>query len=157
MRHVILGGLALCLCACEDTPFSGSIDNDADVAIEGDVRQQAGLYRDRITLGGDGSGGQYGEDEKCLTEEDVREGHRAMLLNVQGGDVCSFEKYELDGDTLDAVMVCKPDAAVPETRANIQGTVTATGSDLTMTVAGFGGGEGAASMRVESERIGDCE
>ena len=159
MRYAILGGFALFLCACDNTPFSGA-SSDADAAIDGDVKQQAGLYRDRITIGGaqgDNPGGQYGEDEKCLTEEDVKDGHRAMLLAAQGGDVCSFTKYDLDGETLDAVMVCKPDASQPETRANIEGTITSTGSDLTMTVAGFGEGNGAVSMRVESERIGDCD
>tara|TARA_B100000378_G_scaffold56664_1_gene41814 strand:+ start:562 stop:1062 length:501 start_codon:yes stop_codon:yes gene_type:complete len=161
MRNELAGVLApvmaLALASCGEPP-GGAMGNDAPATIDGDVRQLAGLYRDRITIegpDGSGPGTQYGEDEKCLTEDDVKEGHRAMLLSLQG-DACTFEKYDLDGSTLDAVLVCKADAYQPETRAIITGTVTPTGSNLRMTYSGLGNGEGAVGMRVESERIGDC-
>ena len=162
MRIALVGSLALSLSlglgAC--SPPGGEMGNDPDGAIEGDIRQQPGLYRDQITLGGmegDQAGGQYADDVKCLSEEDVRDGHRAMLLEIQGGDACRFEKYELDGSSLNAVMACRANSSQPETTATITGTVTSTGSDLRMTVAGFGDGSEGVDMRVKSERIGECE
>ena len=149
--------LALALVSC-GAPPGGAMGNDAPEAIDGDVRQLAGLYHERITIEGpeeSGPGTQYGEDEKCLTEDDVKDGLRAMLLSFQG-DACTFEKYDLDGSALDAVLLCKADAYQPETRASITGTVSPTGSNLRMTYSGLGNGEGAVGMRAESERIGEC-
>ena len=151
MRIVMTGLLALFLAGCGEPP-GGEMGNETK--IEGDVRQLAGLYRETITMGG-ADGEQYADDEMCLTEEDVKDGHRAMLLALQG-DACEFERYELTGDTLDAVMLCKADATQPETRSTISGTVTTTGRNLQMSFAGFGNGEGAVEMHVASERIGDC-
>ncbi|MAO95419.1 MAG: hypothetical protein CL807_08715 [Citromicrobium sp.] len=157
MAGILAPVLALALAGCGEPP-GGTMGNDTAEKIDGDVRQIAGLYRERITIEGPANGGagsQYGEDEKCLTEDDVKDGHRAMLLSFQG-DACKFEKYDLEGSTLDAVLVCKADAYQPETRGSITGTVTPTGSNLRMTYSGLGSGEGAVGMRVESERIGDC-
>ncbi|GAB5504737.1 DUF3617 domain-containing protein [Pyruvatibacter sp.] len=157
MRIAILGGLALLLGACGDSPFDPETAEDAP--LEGDVQLQPGLYRMQITIGGPqggAEGSQFADDTTCLTPEDVAGGNRAMLLAMQGRDTCRFENYDLDGAQLDAVMVCAGDSFQPETEALISGTVTPTATDLTMSVEGFGDGTGGVEMQVASERIGDC-
>lgn len=156
---------ALCLAACGEPP-GGEMGNDPEGAKGGDVQIEPGLYRMQITLGGmgpDGTGSQFADDQTCLTEEDVKGGNREMLLNMQGRDACEFERYELDGSKLDAVLVCAADQTTPKSRATIAGTVTPTKSDLTLTVTGFSDGQGqgvdasgGVSMQVVSERVGDC-
>ena len=91
MAGILAPVLALALAGCGEPP-GGTMGNDTAEKIDGDVRQIAGLYRERITIEGPANGGagsQYGEDEKCLTEDDVKDGHRAMLLSFQG-DACKF-------------------------------------------------------------------
>ncbi|NCP19902.1 MAG: DUF3617 family protein [Erythrobacter sp.] len=154
--------LAVSLAGCGEPP-GGEMGNEPQGGADGDVQIEPGLYRMQITLGGTGTNGpgsQFADDTACLTEEDVQGGHREMLLAMQGRDACRFERYDLQGSRLDAVLVCEADSFTPETRAEISGTVTPTASDLTMSVAGFGEGEaagqGGVEMQVASERIGEC-
>mgnify|MGYP003149390119 FL=1 len=162
MRSALLGGFALCLAACDNSPFDPERAEEAARA-GGDVQMQPGLYRSRVSIGaagGDAAGSQYGDDTICFTQEDVAGGNREMLLAMQGRDSCRFDSYDLSGDRLEAVMVCKGGQFQPETEARISGTVTPTASDLQMTVAGFenvaGKPAGGIEMRVTNERIADC-
>ena len=158
-RIALLGGIALCLVACGESPFDADAVEEA-AHDDGDVQIQPGLYRSQVSIGGDGAGSEYGDDTICLTPEDVAGGNREMLLALQGRDSCRFDSYDLSGDRLEAVMVCKGGQFQPETEATITGTVTPTASDLRMTVAGFANGDGGTAggieMRVTNERIGDC-
>ena len=159
MRFSILGVLALCapLVACGEPP-GGEMGND--VALDGDIRIEPGLYQMQIFLDmpeGQGGGSQYADDSACFTPEQVEGGYREMLLDMQGRDSCDFASYELDGDQLKATMVCKGDSLQPQTEATITGTVTPTATDLRMAVDGVGNGQGNVGMRVVSERIGECE
>ena len=159
MRIVFLGGVALLLAAC-GTPPGGTMGNEPDGQVEGDVVLQPGLYQMQIYLDGpEGgpSGSQYADDSACFTQEQVEKGYREMLLDLQGRDSCRFASYQLEGDALNATMVCKGDSLQPETEATITGTVTPTATDLRMSVAGVGNGQGNVGMRVVSERIGECE
>ncbi|MBD60123.1 MAG: hypothetical protein CL808_08400 [Citromicrobium sp.] len=156
MRSVFAGGIALVLAAC-----GGPVpDAEETELVSGeDIRLQPGLYRTRISLGGAGEGGgamQYADDNECLTPADVSGGYRRMLLDMQGRDSCRFESFDLNGEELDAVMICAGDEFQPETEARISGTLTPTATDLRLTVAGFEDGAGGVDMRVTSERIGDC-
>ncbi|GAB5350085.1 DUF3617 domain-containing protein [Alteriqipengyuania sp. 357] len=158
MRLLVLGGFALLLSACDGSPFA--TQEDRAPVPEGDVRLEAGLYRTQVSLAGGADGAsssQFADDNQCLTEEDVQGGYREMLLAMQGAGACRFDSYQLDGERLEAVMVCEGDRFQPETEARISGTVTTTSTDLEMTVAGFDGGQGGVAMRVVSEKIGACE
>ncbi len=157
MRFAMMGVLALSLGACGEPP-GGEMGND--VALDGDVQLEPGLYRMQIfleQLEGEAGGSQYADDSACFTPEQVEGGYRAMLLDMQGRDSCRFASYDLDGEALDATMICKGDSLQPETEATITGTVNSTATDLRMTVNGVGNGQGSVGMRVVSERIGDCE
>lgn len=150
--------LAMALAGCGESPFDPEV---AEKPVpDGNVQVQPGLYRMQVSIGGPqgaGAGSQYADDTTCLTQQDVAGGHRDMLLAMQGRDTCRFDRYEMEGDRLDALMVCAGDSLTPETEAQITGTVTPTASDLTMNVAGFGDGTGGIEMQVVSERIGECE
>jgi hypothetical protein len=154
----LAASLALGLGACGESLYDKD-EAPADT-VEGDVSLEPGLYRMQVSIGGAGggaSGSQFADDTTCLTEADVAGGYREMLLDMQGRDSCRFDSYDLQEDgTLDAVMTCKGDQFQPETEARIEGTLSATATDLRMTVAGFEGGRGGIDMRVTSERIGDC-
>ena len=147
--------LAIAVGACGESLYDR--DEAAPETIEGDVVLQPGLYRQQVSIGGSAAGSQFADDTTCLTQADVAGGYREMLLDMQGRDACRFDSYDLQEDgTLNAVMLCKGDQFQPETEARIEGTLGATATDLSMTVAGFEGGKGGIDMRVTSERIGDC-
>lgn len=147
---------ALALVACDDQPEA---DEQATAsATAGDVQLEPGLYRMQVSIGGgEGAASQFADDNTCLTESDVAGGYREMLLDMQGRDSCRFDSYDLDGDALEAVMVCEGGELQPQTEASITGTVTSTATDLRMSVAGFEEGASGIDMRVSSERIGDCD
>ena len=73
----------------------------------------------------------------------------------QNGE-CSYERFNLDGGKMDAVMVCK----TPEGSARMEmtGTATPTSSDFTAKMAMDLGGQGNATMTfaAKHERVGDC-
>lgn len=150
--------LALALGACGESLYDK--DEAPAETVEGDVVLQPGLYRMQVSIGGAAgasAGSQFADNTTCLTQADVASGYREMLLDMQGRDACRFDSYDLQEDgTLNAVMICKGDRFQPETEARIEGTLSATATDLRMTVAGFEGGKGGIDMRVMSERIGDC-
>lgn len=93
--------------------------------------------------------------EYCLTKKQVANGFEEMMKRGQNGE-CSYERFNLDGGKIDAVMVCKtPDG---EARMTMIGTATPTTSDFTATMAMNFDGAGDATMKFDAkhERIGDC-
>lgn len=167
---VMLGGV---LTAC-----SGGGDADADGNGEvtlGEAAKQAeaqglkpepGQYRATITMSGidipgmppemAGHGaGMTNNVEYCLTEKDVAEGYEAMMKRGQNGE-CSYEKFNLAGGNMDAVMVCK--TAEGTARMEMTGTATPTKSDFTASMKmNFNElGEGTMTFEGKHERIGDC-
>jgi hypothetical protein len=163
---------AALLAACSD----GNADADgdgtvsmkeaADQAEAEAVKPQPGLYRLTATmtevsfpgmpeeLKGHG-GGMTNTSESCLTEADVNKGYEELLKQGQDGE-CSFEKFNLKGGALDAVMVCKTPQG--ESRMAMTGTTTPTSSEFTATtkVNLEGLGEGTMKFTAKNERIGDC-
>lgn len=130
------------------------------------VKPQPGLYRLTATMTdisfpgmppemkGHG-GGMTNTSESCLTQADVDKGYEEMLKQGQNGE-CSFEKFDLKGGALDAVMVCKTPEG--ESRMEMTGTTTPTSSEFTATtkINLDGMGEGTMKFTAKNERIGDC-
>lgn len=174
MKRMIMTAAAIAVLAgCSG---GGNADADANGEItakevarkataEG-IRPQPGLYRATITMTGidipgmppemAGHGaGMTTTTEDCLTEDEVDNGFEELLKQGQNGE-CSYERFNLNGGKLDAVMVCK----TPEGNARMAmiGTTTPTVSDFaaTMTMNFEGAGEGTMKFTAKHERIGDC-
>ena len=92
----------------------------------------------------------------CLSEEDAEKGFEEMARQSQD-ESCSFEKYDLDGGSLDAVMVCKGEGG-GQIRMEIDGSGSETSSEMLMTMEGNlpGQGMGRMVMKTSHERIGEC-
>lgn len=168
-----LAALTLGLAGCSgggdaDADGDGKVSN-AEVAqqakAEG-IRPEPGLYRATITMTGidipgmpddmKGHGaGMVTTTEDCLTEEEVDKGFEELVKQGQQGE-CSFDKFNLDGGKLDAVMLCKTPQG--DARMNMTGTATPTSSNFTAnTKMNFDGvGEATMNFTVKNERIGDC-
>ena len=94
--------------------------------------------------------------EYCLTQEDVDKGYEEMARQSQGGD-CTFERFDVDGGTIDALMVCAGEQS-NAMRMAMTGSATPTSSVMTMTMTGdmTGMGESTLRMKATHERVGDC-
>jgi len=93
---------------------------------------------------------------RCLTEEEAEKGFEELAEATQDG--CTMERFKVDGGEFAGRMSCdNPDA---KGTIEMTGTGTQTGSDMTMkmdmTSPGLPGGKMAMTMRVKSERTGDC-
>lgn len=154
-----------------DADGDGTISSDeaAEAAANFDesVRPEAGQYRASIeVLEVDipGAPPQVAEmmkssmssttSEFCLTEEQAARGFEEMAQ--QGQEDCTYDKFEVDGGSIDAAMTCKQ--AGNEVKMTVVGTGGRTSSEMTMTMTGdFAGmGEGTMKMKTSQERIGDC-
>jgi hypothetical protein len=157
---------------------SGGGDADADgngeVSLNEAAKQvsaeapkpQPGLYKASITMtgmdipgmpagmAGHGSG-MNTTTEYCLTQEQVDQGFEEMMKEGQNGE-CSYERFNLDGGKLDAVMLCKTPQG--DARMEMAGTTTPTSADFAATMAMDIEGVGAATMKFDAkhERIGEC-
>lgn len=91
----------------------------------------------------------------CITAEDAERGYREMLRQSQQG-ACEFERFSADGGRLDAAMTCQGEGA--QGRMTMTGTATPTSSNVTMNMQSEIAqlGDMAITMRVRSERVGDC-
>jgi hypothetical protein len=174
MKRIIMAAAGAALMA----GCSGGSDADADGSGEVSVKEaakqaeaeglrpQPGQYKATITMTGIEIPGMPPEmaghgagltttNEYCLTEENVAKGYEEMMKRGQNGE-CTYERFNIAGGDLDAVMVCK----TPEGTARMEmvGTVTPTASDFTAKMAmNFeGAGEGTMSFAAKHERIGDC-
>ena len=91
----------------------------------------------------------------CITAEDAERGYQQMLRQSQKG-ACEFERFSAEGGRLDAAMTCQGDGA--QGTMTMAGTATSTASDVTMNMQSDIPqlGDMAMTMRVRSERVGDC-
>jgi hypothetical protein len=165
-------GAALLLAGCSG---GGDVDADGDGAISmseaagaaADMpKPQPGLYRATITMtgidipgmganmAGHGSG-MTTTHENCLTKEDVAGGYEEMMKQGQDSS-CTYEKFNVAGGKLDAVMLCQTDEG--EARMEMTGTATPTGSEFeaSMKMKMEGMGDGTMRFKAKHERIGDC-
>ncbi len=147
----LAAGLAACSGSNDIDTDSADADGDGSVSVaeageamqaSGAVMPMPGLYRMSSNV--------MGQDitvEQCITPEMVDGGYEEMMQNNQDGD-CSYEKFELAGGNMDAVMVCSVEGA-GEMRMEMQGKVTETTVDVTMKM-------GDLQVTSKQERIGDC-
>ena len=98
--------------------------------------------------------------EFCLTPEDAEKGYRDMFNDVGKQDEqCTYTRFNVDGGKLDAQMDCK--AALGGTGViKLNGSVSESGSDVTMTMNATGGqapmGTMNMKMHMTTQRMGDC-
>lgn len=100
-------------------------------------------------------GGMETTSEYCLTPDDVAQGYEEMMKRGQNGS-CSYERFDVAGGKLDAVMLCQTDQG--EARMEMNGTASPTASqfDAKMKMDLDGMGNGTMRFTAKHERIGDC-
>lgn len=178
MRIVTFIAISLALAACGegdvDADGDGKISMEEAAARSGDmIKPRPGRYRATVEMidiempgaapevrdmmkGMFASGPQT--DEYCLTEEQAEKGFEEVVRQSQQGSDCSFDKFDVSGGDIDAVLVCS-DPEQGQARMAMQGTGTETSSDMTMTMEATGP-DGQAmtwTMKSQQERIGDCD
>lgn len=107
----------------------------------------------RAMMGGELSQG----NDFCLTPEEAENnGARNMMENLAESN-CTFDKFDVAGGTIDADMQCKGEDGTVS-HVLMDGTMTAEGSTMTMTMDQEMANVGKMSMkmRVTSKRTGDC-
>lgn len=166
---------ALTLAACgggEDTAEEIVPMNEADIEAEmaETVMPLAGQYTATVELvdfsmagvpdsiidqGREAAAGDLSQGQTfCLKEEDLAEGWKGFSEKMADGN-CSFNRYNVNGDQLDAEMACKVGGT--EGISTLQGTVGQESQDLTMRVEqNLPVGSVSMAMRVQSQRTGDC-
>ncbi len=176
MKRIIMAttGAALALALAGCSGGNADADGDGEVSMKEAAKQaeaqgikpEPGQYKATITMTamdipgmpaemqGHGSG-MTTTSEYCLTQEEVDKGFEEMMKRGQNGE-CAYERFNLAGGKMDAVMVCKTPEG--EARMTMDGTVTPTTSDFTATMAMQVPemGEGTMTFSAKHERIGDC-
>lgn len=100
------------------------------------------------------------ENTVCLTKAQTDKGFKDMFKDIGKGDQCTYTKFEVDGGKLDAQMDCNSAQGAKSTM-KMNGTVSSTGSDVTVMMDTSGGpppmSEMKMTMHAVSERIGECK
>jgi len=98
----------------------------------------------------------------CLTKEEAEKGFEESVRKLgegEGGQKCTFDKFEADGGKLDAVLSCTGQGGVKGTM-KMKGTVTPTSNtmhmDMTQESAAIPGGSMHMEMEMTSTRTGEC-
>lgn len=175
MRRLVLATTALAAitlagCAKEDGPRT---EEQVREEASGLAKPQAGFYRSTVSVVSLDVPGvppaQLEEmrkmfassmqgQEYCLTAAEAEKGFEEAMKKLPQGK-CSYDKFAVSGDQLDAQLTCETGKGMKAT-IGMAGTVTTTGSRLKMSVAQTApaGAPGAMNMvtEVSSERIGDC-
>ena len=181
MRNFVIAALAAStLAACGG---SNSVDADADgdgevtqeemeaaaEAMGEQMKPQPGEYRATVSfLEADipgappemlemMGGAMSNTTEFCMTEEMAGEGFGEAMKQGNQSDNCTVSRMTVNNGQMDMAMTCN-DPQVGEMSIEMNGEVSPTKSDITMTTEGAFGmlGEGKMSMNVKQERIGDC-
>ena len=96
--------------------------------------------------------------EFCLSEADAKMGQEEMIKRAAKGK-CTYERFSAADGKLDAAMTCDTGQGM-QTRAAVTGTISPTGSSLTMkseaTIPDLPGGKMQMDMSVDTQRIGEC-
>jgi hypothetical protein len=186
-RILVLTSACALIAACTESAPDGAMDGDVgagegegsgeEISLnevqekisEQRIKPKAGQYRSTAELVsidipgappeiasmmGEAMKGQT--SEYCLTQEDVDKGFEEMAKETQEGD-CSFQKFDMDGGDIDAVMSCTAPGDA-QMKVAMKGKGTETSMDMTMTLSGKipQAGEMSMVMKSRQERIGDC-
>jgi len=103
----------------------------------------------------------------CLTGEEAARGYEERVKKLAGRPDCHFDHYSAVGGKLDARLTCTKEGGAGEGGAGairsvmtMQGTMAPDGSDMTLALEQSGtqmpGGAMKMTMRVKSQRVGDC-
>ena len=143
----------------------GGGSEEADMAETPDVtaevdkafKPEPGLYK--ATMSTDGMMGMTGAMtqtfEYCLTEQEAAGGFEAALGKNKEGD-CKYERFELSGDQVDAVLACSVQGVTMRMEQSGRATPTASDLEVKMTMNIPGMGERTTNAKVQHQRIGDC-
>lgn len=165
------GAIFLAGCSGKNSATGGKASDkasgkEAAKAANDMPKPKPGFYKTTITMTGleipglppemEGHGaGLTTTSDACLTQTDVDQGFGELVKQGQNGD-CSYERLNVAGGKLDAVMLCN--AQGRSTRMEMTGTTTATGADVSAKMAmdfeGVGGG--TMTFTAKHERVGDC-
>ena len=178
-RFVIAAAACLTLAACggsnADADGDGEISMEEAAARSADmVRPQPGKYRatvEFVDVSMPGAPQQVKDmmrsmfdkeaqsHEYCLTKEEADKGFEEMARQAQDSNSdCTFEKFDVDGGSIDAVMNCKAEGQ-GTARMVMTGTGTETSSEMNMTMNGEGpdGQTMTMTMKSSQQRLGDCD
>lgn len=165
--------LALLLAACggsDEKPKGGLTKEAVAAKVSTVVKPQPGQYTSTVELlafdvpgltdamkaqmKAQAQSGLAQGNSFCMTPD--KADPKAMLQNIAESD-CTFNQLEVNGGTIKADMVCKGNGG-PEGRVLMDGTMTPTGSVMTMAMQQSMGNMGVVNMqmRVTSKRTGDC-
>jgi hypothetical protein len=99
------------------------------------------------------------EHDFCMTEQMANEGFRDMFDKVGKGGECKYDRFDVTGGKLDALLLCENQAQGKGT-ITLAGKVGEEGSDVTVAIDQQGGQAPMANakiaMHLVSQRIGDC-
>lgn len=99
------------------------------------------------------------EHQFCLTQEMSEKGYRDMFDKVGGQGECKYDRFDVSGGKLDAVLKCA-NATEGQGTITMSGTVSDEGSDVNLSMEQQGGKAPMANtkiaMHVVSKRLGDC-
>lgn len=102
--------------------------------------------------------GQAQETSYCLTKADADKGFEEMFKKGRDGD-CSYDKFDVSGGDISAVMSCKPPTGGTATMT-MEGSVRPDGSEVKVKVKQEGSkqpmGNATIAMEMETKRTGDC-
>ncbi|WP_369027073.1 DUF3617 domain-containing protein [Qipengyuania sp. RANM35] len=177
MRRFVLLAFAtatVAACGSPDADGDGTITMEEAAAKSKDmVKPEPGKYRatvEMVNVEVPGAPKQFQDmmkqmisvgpqtHEYCLTKEEAEKGFEEMARQAQKNEDCSFEKFDADGGTIDAVMTCsRPEHGMA--RMTMQGTGTSTSSNMTMTMDAKtpDGKTMKMTMKSNQERIGNCD
>ncbi|HMO69215.1 MAG TPA: DUF3617 domain-containing protein [Novosphingobium sp.] len=167
----VFAGLALAGCNAGDEPRSQA---EAEEVARQMVKPMPGLYRSTsrlVSFDVPGMPPAQAEQlrqmfsttaqgrEYCLTPEEAGQGMEGALKKLAEGK-CSYDRFNADGEVLDAKLTCETGRDMKATIA-MKGTMSADGSQMRMEVEqSMPGAPGGSSVKmvaeIASERIGEC-
>lgn len=95
------------------------------------------------------------EHSFCLTQEMADKGYRDMFDKIGKDGECRYDRFDVSGGRLDAVIHCENQREGKGT-ITMSGTVSAEGSDVNVSLDQTGGQNAKIAMHVVSKRTGDC-
>ena len=103
--------------------------------------------------------GQAQSTDFCLTEEMAQEGYENMFRDIGKDGQCKYQRFDVSGGKLDAVLDCESKAEGKGT-ITLAGTVGEDGSEVTVGMDTLNPanpmGRTIIGMKMVSKRTGDC-